>query len=314
MKSRILVISSVESDLCLNISKLPREGESTCEGGRREYKTGGRGAISAITFARLGADSMFCGKIGSDADGARLKQSFAKHGIDTRFMSIVRDGETGFAVIINESGAVRRRIYFPGACNALTSDDIEEAFTAYPDAVFLQLEVPERAAAAALRFGAAQRIPIIVDASPHDGSYPLERFADITEIEIFLINEKQVYALTGIKPTGVDSCLRAVVKLAAIVRAKYFVLKIGDRGAFLYDNKYYKIIPTYECEVIDTSAAGDVFSAALTLSYLRGRDITASIKYANAVATIVVSRAGEAESIPSAAEVTRFIADLAAAE
>ena len=67
-------------------------------------------------------------------------------------------------------------------------------------------------------------------------------------------------------------------------------------------------IPAYHAtEVVDTTAAGDTFTAAMTLKYLETKDIIGSIKYGAAAAAIAVSRKGAGESVPTEAEVIDFI-------
>jgi ribokinase len=59
--------------------------------------------------------------------------------------------------------------------------------------------------------------------------------------------------------------------------------------------------------VVDTTAAGDAFTAALTLEYLRSGDMMGACDFANAAGSITVSRHGASSSIPNEAEVTEFL-------
>ena len=62
-------------------------------------------------------------------------------------------------------------------------------------------------------------------------------------------------------------------------------------------------------KTVDTTSAGDAFTAALTLEYLRnGGDIKGAIKYGNAAGAITVTRQGAATSIPTAEEVEALLA------
>ena len=59
--------------------------------------------------------------------------------------------------------------------------------------------------------------------------------------------------------------------------------------------------------MVDTTAAGDAFTAAMTLEYLRTGDVCRAVRYGNAVGAITVSRSGASTSIPTADEVDEFI-------
>ena len=57
-------------------------------------------------------------------------------------------------------------------------------------------------------------------------------------------------------------------------------------------------------KTVDTTSAGDAFTTAMTLEYLRnGGDIKEAIKYGNIAGAITITRPGAASSIPTEAEV-----------
>ena len=87
------------------------------------------------------------------------------------------------------------------------------------------------------------------------------------------------------------------------------MLKLGSRGAYLYDTaaKAGEILPSLPVKAVDTTAAGDAFTAALTLHYLQTGDMTAAVRYANAVGALTVSRAGASSSLPTKEEVENFL-------
>jgi len=84
-------------------------------------------------------------------------------------------------------------------------------------------------------------------------------------------------------------------------------LKLGERGCFVYDGKYCDLISPYDVNVVDTTAAGDVFTAALTAEYLRTGDILGSAKFANAAGALAVSKLGAVNSVPTLEEVKKLM-------
>jgi len=306
MKHRILVISSANMDFVMRVSRVPDGGQTVIESHGYEYVPGGKGANSALALARLGADSVFCSRVGNDSHGQKLKQLYAENGIDTRFMITDKGAATGLASIIVDDSGENRIIVYPGANGRLTVDDVEDAMTCIPDAVFLHFEIPDAAVIAATKFAEQKGIPVFIDAGPARAGYPLEKLG---KVEVFSPNESETLALTGILPNNPTNCLRAASVLMQKVECKYVVIKLGGRGAYIHDGTYSQHITTYEGEVVDTTAAGDAFTASLTLEYLKTGDITHAVKYANAVGTIVVGRPGASSSLPTAAEVDKFIRD-----
>jgi ribokinase len=124
---------------------------------------------------------------------------------------------------------------------------------------------------------------------------------------IFSPNETETEIFTGISPDDSETILLAAKKLAEAVTAKYYVIKLGGRGVAVYDGEKITCVPTYDVKPVDTTSAGDSFTAAMLLEYLRSGDIIRACKYGNAVASITVSRPGAGESIPDIQETNEFI-------
>ncbi len=304
-KDRILVVSSANIDFVQRMNRLPYSGETVIEHeADYAYVPGGKGANSAIAFARFGADCVFSCRLGNDANGRRLISMYDREGIDTRYIKRDDSRSTGLASILVESSGKNRIVVYPGANDALSSSDIEDSFMCYPDALYLQLEIPDEAVIEAAKRASSVGIPIFVDAGPARTDYPLR---ELGRIEIFSPNESETRIFTGISPTGEESALRAAIKLSSMVNAKYIVIKWGEHGAFIFDGREYYIIPAEEVTAVDTTAAGDIFSAVMTYVYMQTGNIVSAVKYANVAAAISVTRPGASSSIPTRAEVMAYI-------
>ncbi len=307
MSKKILVIGSANMDLSLNMYKLPEAGETLIDDGGVAYVPGGKGANSAIAFRRLGAHSVFCAKLGADLHGQKLYQFYKEQGVDTSYIKVDADNPTGLAAVMKESDGNNRIVLYPGANGHLTLDNVTEAFACEPDAVYLGFEIPFNVVIAAAKLAAVRNIPIFIDAAPADKEHPLE---NLPMVEIFSPNETETFEYTGIRPQGTESCLRAALAMFKRVRCRYLVIKLGERGAFVYDGRHYNFVPSMRAgKTVDTTAAGDAFTAALTLRYLTsGREISVAAKYAVAAGAITVTRSGAATSIPTADEVEALLA------
>ena len=304
MKKRVLVVSSANMDFVMRVGKLPESGQTLIERRGYDYVPGGKGANAAVALARLGADSVFCARLGNDSHAKRLISLYEDSGIDTRFIISDRSAQTGLASIIVEENGNNRIVVYPGANANLTAEDVEDAMTCIPDAVLLQFEIPTDAVVAATQFAKQRGIPVFIDAGPARRNYPLDRLGPL---EVISPNEIETYALTGVMPQTMNDCLRAASVLMQKVQTKYVVIKLGDRGAYIHDRKYSEVVISHEVEVVDTTAAVDAFTAAMTLEYLKSGNIVRAVKYANAVGALVVGKAGASSSLPTAAQVEAFI-------
>ena len=305
-KKKILVVGSSNMDLSMNMYKVPEVGETLIDDGGVAYIPGGKGGNAAVALLKLGADCCFCAKVGADLHGQKLYQYYKDLGIDTSYIKVDRDNPTGLAVVMKESDGNNRIVVYPGANNHLSVDSIEEAFDCNPDALYIGFEIPFTTALAAAKMAEARGIPIFVDAAPANADYPLE---SLPFLEVFSPNESETETYTGILPQGADSALRAALALYKRVKARYIVIKQGDRGAFVYDGKHFFVVPAMRLgKAIDTTAAGDAFTAALTVEYMNnGGNIADAAQYGVAAGAITVTKRGASSSIPTEAEVRELL-------
>mgnify|MGYP002344503831 CR=1 FL=1 len=301
---RILVVGSANIDFLMTTPYVPAPGETIVSEGAYTFVPGGKGANTAVAAAKLGTQVVFCARVGDDAYGDRLISLYKEHGLDLRYLKVDKLEQTGLAVVLLEKGGVNRIIVYPGANKRINENDIENAFFSYPDAIITQFEIGDTAVISAARTANTEGVPLIIDAGPARRDFPL---AKLEQVEIFSPNEVETEILTGIRPNTLEDCLRASIALSNAVDIKYVVLKLGARGCYIYDGKYCDIISPFDVQSVDTTAAGDAFTAALTAEYLRTGDIIAAAKYANAVGALTVTKVGAISSLPSSLEVKSFI-------
>jgi ribokinase len=294
-------------DISMPVRTLPEAGETVLCEGSVAYSPGGKGANSAVTFAALGAETVFCARIGRDSHGESLYDFYKEKGIDTRHLILDREHATGCAVILLARKGQNRIMCYPGANKYLNENDVEDAFLCCPDALYMQMEIGQDALLAAADYAHRHEIPIFLDAGPARADFPLESLPPVT---VFSPNETETEIYTGRRLTGTDSMLAASMDLLRRVRAEYIVLKLGDRGAFVCNGRHFKFISAFPIRAVDTTAAGDAFTAALTIRYLEnGGDINDAVRYGCAAGAITASRAGAAYAVPqSVAEMAEFLA------
>ncbi len=302
--STILTVSSANMDLNMRVSHAPEKGQ-TLMGASYKYVPGGKGANSATAIAKLGGNSVFCTALGNDDNGKVLREIYEKEGINTDYILYCDSLPTGLATVTVEADGANRIVVFSGANGAICAEHaITAAKAVRPDAVFCHFEIPFDTVAQLSHYCHENDIPMFVDAGPADKALDLTRLAPLC---VFSPNETETEIFTGISPKDDESCIAAAKKLMQSVKAKYYVLKLGSRGVGVYDGDKLTVIPTYSVKVVDTTAAGDSFTAAMTYEYIRSGDIYRACRYGNAVASVTVSRMGAGEAIPTSNELKAFL-------
>ena len=302
---RILVVGSANMDFIMNCERLPSVGETILSYESYTYAAGGKGANCAVAASLLGADVLFCTLVGNDNHGVRLRKLYSDCNIDPRFITIDSSAQTGLAVVMVEKNGNNRITVYPGANFKLCERDIDDAVEAIPDAILTQFEIGEDIVLHTAKRAKAMGIPLFIDAGPARRNYPIEK---LEKIEILSPNENETEMLTGIRPADVESCLRASAALYNRAEIKYVVLKLGERGCFVYDGKYCDIVMPYDVEAIDTTAAGDAFTSALTYRYMtNGKNISDACNFANAAGALTTTKRGAAPALPELETVEAFM-------
>ena len=300
-KVSILVIGSLNMDLILKTERIPLVGESLL-GKEYKYMSGGKGANRAVAAARLGSDVTFVGKIGKDSNGIELKNKMKLEGIKVNYLIEKKGLVTGLAVVILDNRGQNRILVYPGANMTINYKDTRKAFEKDYDAVICELEIPIPVIIKAREFAKERNIPFVLDAGPAQ-EFPLKK---LKGLEIISPNETEALFFTGINIYSLKDAEKAAKIIADRTEARYVVIKMGAKGALLYINGKAEYFSGYKVKVIDTTAAGDAFTAALTFAYLQ-TDIENAINFANIVGALTVTKLGAQNSIPYLNEVENFI-------
>ena len=173
--------------------------------------------------------------------------------------------------------------------------------------VIMQLEMPLETVYQTYEMASERGIPVFLDAGPAM-KIPLERLKGLF---ILSPNEAETEALTGICPDTDENALKAAKWLYEQAAPRYVILKLGERGALLYDGSEARFIECFKVNAVDSTAAGDTFGAALSIRLCKGDEIEDAIHFAHAAAGICVSRMGAQISIPTEEEVRHFLEERA---
>ena len=302
----VVVVGSTNFDMVVKAERLPREGESMLASNLKFFP-GGKGANQAVGVARLGAKTTFVGAVGQDMIGDYLIQGLESNAIDTAYVSRDKNCSTGCALIMLFPGGNNTIIVDPSANFSLTPADIERAAPVIEkaDALSTVLEIPPETIEASLRIARKAGKLTVLDAGP-PRKIPAEvlRLADIVSP-----NETELEFLSGEEVSGRVSAREAAEKLIA-AGVKTVVLKLGSDGAMLVTAKSHEHFPAYKVKPVDPTAAGDAFTAALTVKLAGGEKIDAAIRYANMAGALAVTKLGAQPSLPKAEEVEGFAARL----
>lgn len=120
-------------------------------------------------------------------------------------------------------------------------------------------------------------------------------------VDVFFPNADEVKALTGEK--GYRKGTQKLIDAGTSA----LVVKLGNKGCLLATKRDKHVIPAFEVDVIDTTAAGDAFNAGFAVSMLAGATMGRAAVFANAVAALRISRQPHQPLFPTLQETTAFL-------
>ena len=304
---KILVVGSLNVDMVMNVDHMPAEGETIlCDG--MTLVPGGKGANQACAAGRLGTDVAMLGAIGDDDYGALQLKSLSEAGVEVGGLLKKEGQNTGTAFItVNKSGN-NSIVVVPGANSAFRPEDIEanRELIEQCEIMILQLEIPLDTVCYAAKLAKSLGKTVILDPAPVPEHFPEELYE---YVDIVKPNETELGMLTGIAEAQ-----KHLTEAAQVLKArgvKNVLVTLGGDGVYINPESGEEIrIPACKVKAVDTTAAGDSFTAALAAMLLNGESLEAAAEFANRVSAIVVTRKGAQSSIPTIDEVVNYSKEL----
>jgi ribokinase len=306
MSSKLLVVGSLNTDLVACAARIPVAGE-TITGHTFLSACGGKGANQAYAAARLGARVEMIGRVGEDDFGKQMRANLERVGCDTAGVAAIPSVSSGIALIFVGDSGQNSIVVVPGANERLTPADIEAAKPRFhgTSALLLQLETPiatVQAAAAAARAAGAR---VILDPAPAPTkALPAEL---VRLVDVLTPNESEAAILAGFPPgrMNVAQAFEVAKKLQQL-GPRTVIVKLGEQGCAIRDGDSEHALDAPPVKAVDTTAAGDVFNAALAVALSEGSDMISACRMANRAAALSVTRRGAQPAAPSRAELNAF--------
>ena len=302
---RAVVIGSINMDYVIDVQKMPVVGETLlCD--NFEMIPGGKGANQAYALGKLGGTVTMLGAVGKDAAGQVLLQSLNSVGVDTTRMKQTDSAHTGTAFITVNADGDNSIIVVQGANKEVDTAYIDANIDVLKncDLVLMQLEIPLETVIYAAQKAKELGKTVVLDPAPARSDIPEELFACVDYIKP---NEVELGVL--VEDAKAEDHLRASANKLQSFGVKNVVVTLGGKGAYLCDENGSETCFSADdsVNVVDTTAAGDSFTAALAYGLSTGSGIRDAIDMAIAVSNVVVTKKGAQTSIPNMAEVEQYL-------
>ncbi|GGZ81752.1 ribokinase [Streptomyces subrutilus] len=299
MDERLVVIGSLNMDLSVTVSRLPRPGE-TVSGADVVRGAGGKGANQAVAAARLGAGVRMVGLLGEDTLGGELRAGLLAEGVDAGGIAQLPGVSTGLALIVVQRDGENTITLSPGANHRLDVPALEElAEPAGPgETLLLQLEVPVETVLAAARSARAAGALTVLNAAPLPAlPLPSELLA---AVDVLVVNETEA---AGLLAPGPEPDWATHARRLRALGPDTVVITLGAAGAVAAGPDGPVAEDGFPVAAVDTVGAGDAFCAQLALALGAGVPLAQAVRRSCAAGALATTRRGAQAALPTRAEV-----------
>jgi ribokinase len=300
----IVILGVYVADTAYRADRQPRIGE-TILGKQFAIGPGGKGSNQAVAAAMAGGEVRFISRLGADPFADMARATWSRAGV-TPEITVDAESYTGAAYIFVEEATGNNAIIIaPGAAGRISVEDVEarSELIAGAEVFITQLEQPLPAAHRALKIARGGGARTILNPAPA-ATIPE---AMLTLCDLVTPNESEAEGITGIAVHDVATATHAAQSLLARgVGAA--VITLGEKGALYHDSTQTVHVPAYSAgPVVETTGAGDAFNGGLATALSEGMDPVAAVRFGCATASISVTRAGTAPSMPTRAEIEALL-------
>jgi ribokinase len=301
--SSIVIVGSINMDLVVRAPHIPVPGQTVLG---RDFASipGGKGANQAVAVARLGAPAVMIGRVGNDDFGNRMLAGLKNEGIDCTWVKTTAGAASGIAMIVVADNGENAITVASGANLAVTPADVDAAEETIRQAgvCLLQLELPIETVEYTADLCRRHGVETILDTAPvPTAGLPESLF----HADIVSPNESEASQLIGLSAAKSPQAIAASLHRRG---CRSVVLKLGQRGAYALSPEGESAVPGFAVNAVDTTAAGDAFTAALAVTRSWGWKLNEAIRFANAAGALACTRMGAQPSMPTRSEVEAFLA------
>ena len=257
---------------------------------------GGMAANAALASARLGARVIFVSAVGDDDAGRLVRHQLAGEGIALQHLQEIAGARTSASAIIVDSRGDRQIFNHLG--NSLARAQLpDDAVFEGCDAVLVDPRWPAGARAALSWARRHQRLAVLdADVAP------------LCDLNMLVpLAQWAVFSEPGLAVWAGDLSHEAALRKALAQGAEHAVVTLGEHGLLHACADTLTTTPAFAVQAVDTTGAGDVFHAALTLALAREQPAAMAFAYASAAAALKCTRAGGIRGAPHAQEVADFL-------
>ncbi len=257
---------------------------------------GGVGGNVACAASRLGLRTGVVSWVGDDAEGKLVLDDLRRFGVDVTHVAVGSNTSTNFTTVLLDPSGEKAIVVVPTTFDTLILDPPLVTFLSNTRLVYSTAYDSDQLERTARNVHAAGGL-MSTDIEPVAGlqDETLRRVLSLVDIVFFDAD--------ALDTEDYDQAAQEVCAAGP----ELVVVTCGAQGALACSAQGVVHCPAFKVPVVDTTGAGDCFTAAFLTAYLRGFPLKQSLLYAHAAAALSIQEHGARSALPTDGQVRQFL-------
>jgi len=311
--SEVCVTGNLNTDLILYpLGDFPAWGTEVVTD-HMSWRPGGIGN-ALLYLARLGVGVSAVANVGKDFMGRELLSTLEETGVDVSHIERSLDASTAVSVGIGRKDGERAFVTHLGHLKLLDIDLVLRHREAWKEAqyvlisgYFLLPSLGFKGTRTLIDEVHAEDKEVLLDTGWDLNGWPERSVREVMRllehVDIFLPSLNEAQALTG--ESSPEGCLEILFERKRCC-PNCVIIKMGEAGSIARTNEGIFQQSAFPVLPLDTTGAGDCFNAGVILGLLRNWEVHRTLRFASALAAMVISRPREV-GYPVLSEVEEYL-------
>lgn len=275
---KVLCLGHATWDIVIPVDEYPIENTKNRVNNLIECG-GGPASNAAYLLGKWGIDTYFCGVVGNDENGKKIKKEFINDHVNTDYLQLSDNHTTTTSyVIVNEKTGSRTALAHHPSNLKMNDQVIDNDFR------FLHIDGQEYEMS--LKMLENKNIISVIDAGR-----VTDEVIDLCKKVNYVVCSKDF----ALKYTNEKDLEKVFQKLKKDFKGE-IIITLEEKGCAYYHDKL-KIIPTIKVKPVDSTGAGDIFHGAFVYGLTRKWSLEKILLFANITASMSVTKLGGRNSI-----------------
>lgn len=255
-----------------------------------KISVGGKATNVSVALSKLGVRSYLIARVGKDEFGTFAFQKLKSFGI-TPLLNVSE--KTGATFIVVDKNGNNTMFNYLGANEELCVDDVakHKDIISNSHIVFYQAGVDPQILDYIKKINKNIFVELTTPIVPEI----------IGGVKYVSLNENEAKKVSGER--DLEKALSKIISMGV----NHIFLKLGNKGSMYYSERNKVFYEAFQINPIDTTGAGDAFSAGIIYALLNKFSIIDSLKFANICGSLTCLKNGTTEAFPTIESVRLFL-------